>query len=680
MTVATTHFIGETPNEDDAMSAMWSNEIQNYSHDEVIRLLVQLEDMWKINERNNPYLPLGPGIRKNFFTPSELTEDGLPINIDITNVEAKSKRIKERLCEIYHRAHTLNMMDIEDDNDMKLSVRINRLIDQVDDGWHMVFRYARMIERVNKPTYVPINPETDPSIFRMSTISNVEELQPYQQALLQTLKDLYDRGIKRYKGYCCIQIKTEDGAGTRAWKAFESIKEYVYSVAKKEIQFDLWKNLTTRASSHNDLIRHLENTKDMQFPEIKKDRHVWSFKNGIFLGKEFDSERSDIDPEKKVVRAVYRSNFYTYESTEFKNLDHTVVSCKYFDQNFPDYTNIDWRDIPTPHFDSVLDYQKFSRTPHLDQDRPKTSVYEWIFALGGRLCYDVNEIDKWQCIPFFKGVARSGKSTLITKVFRKFYCTEDVKTLSNNVERKFGLSAIMDGFVFIAPEIKGDLALEQAEFQSIVSGEDVSIAVKHEKARSFVWNIPGILGGNEVPNWNDTSGSIVRRVLTADFTRQVRDADPTLESKLESEIPAILQKCVRAYLEFAQKWPEKDIWKIVPKYFEVVQNQIRSACSPLEMFLSEPCIDFDLDKKCPLKFFKKKYSEFHGVTNKSLNQDIWAGPFSSREIKVKRVTEPTKYKSCDDTMPVMEQNGTEFIFGLDIIDMSAKPVMSTGTD
>jgi hypothetical protein len=28
----------------------------------------------------------------------------------------------------------------------------------------------------------------------------------------------------------------------------------------------------------------------------------------------------------------------------------------------------------------------------------------------------------------------------------------------------------------------------------------------------------------------------------------------------------------------------------------------------------------------------------------------------------------------------MEQNGTEFILGLDIVDMSAKPVMSFGTD
>jgi hypothetical protein len=662
MTEVATHFIDETSNRDDAASAMWTNQIQTFSHDDVMKFLVQLEDMWKINDRDDIYLSYRIGY-ENFFTKDELTEDGLPVSIDISRVESKVKRMNERLCELYHRADTLNMMDIEDDNDMKISVRVNRLLDQVDDAWQIVFRHARISERMNNPTYVPINPETDPSIFRISTINNIDELNPFQQGVLQTLKDLYRRQIRRYKGQCCVQIKTPDGAGTRAWKPVETIKDYVYGVAKKEVQFDLWKNLTARAPGHNDLIRHLENIKDMQFPEIKKNRHVWSFKNGIFIGKEFDSEKSDI------LNPYWRASFYTYESNEFKNLDQTIVSSKYFDQDFTDYSEINWRDIPTPFFDSVLNYQKF------DKD-----VSEWIFAMGGRLCFDVNEIDKWQCIPFLKGVARSGKSTLITKVFRKFYCTEDVKTLSNNVERKFGLSAIMDGFMFIAPEIKGDLALEQAEFQSIVSGEDVSIAVKHEKAKSFEWTVPGILGGNEVPNWRDNSGSILRRVLTADFTKQVREADPTLDGKLEGELPCILQKCVRAYLEFAQKWPEKDIWNIVPKYFVDVQRQLATACSPLESFLSEPCIEFKPDKKCPLKFFKKKYSEFHGVMHKTLNQDIWAGPFGSRDIKVVRIAEPTKYQSCDDTFPVMEQNGTEFIMGLDIVDMSAKPVMSVGTD
>jgi len=50
----------------------------------------------------------------------------------------------------------------------------------------------------------------------------------------------------------------------------------------------------------------------MQFPEIKKNRHVWSFKNGIFIGKEFDDVRSSIDDPH------WRASFYTYESNEFK--------------------------------------------------------------------------------------------------------------------------------------------------------------------------------------------------------------------------------------------------------------------------------------------------------------------------------------------------------------------------
>ncbi len=113
--------------------------------------------------------------------------------------------------------------------------------------------------------------------------------------------------------------------------------------------------------------------------------------------------------------------------------------------------------------------------------------------MGGRLCFDVGELDKWQIIPFFKGIAKSGKSTLITKVFKKFYESQDVGTLSNNIEKKFGLSAIANNFMFIAPEVKGDLSLEQAEFQSIVSGEDVSIAVKNKHAIPMVWKVPGVL-------------------------------------------------------------------------------------------------------------------------------------------------------------------------------------------
>jgi len=635
-----THFISDDASRDEANSAMWANQIQTFNNEQLMQFLNQLEHTWKINERNNSYLSQRIGY-DNFFSKDELAEDGYPQTIDIDVIHGKYVRMRDHLCELYHRADTLKMMDIEDDNDMKISVRVNRLIDQIDDAWQIVFRNARISERVNNPTYVPINPESDPSIFRVSTISSPEELSPFQQAIMQTLKYLYTNNIKRYKGQCCKEIKTASGCSTRAWKPVQSIQEFVYSVGKKEVEFELWKNLTSRGTAHRDVITHLTNCKDMQFPDIVKNRHVWSFTNGIFVGKKWSDKTG-----------LYESAFYTYESPEFKNLDQTVVSCKYFEQEFKDYSHLDdWYDIPTPFFQSILDYQGF-----------EDDVAKWVYVMGGRLCYDVNDMDGWQVIPFLKGVARSGKSTLITKVFRKFYGAEDVRTLSNNVEKKFGLSAIYDSYMFIAPEVKNDLALEQAEFQSVVSGEDVSIAVKCEKAKSIEWKTPGILGGNEVPHWKDNSGSILRRILTFNFGKQVKESDTNLEKKLELELDVILQKCIRAYLEYSQKYGSKDVWNVVPEYFKTVQRQVAMVTSTLENFLQSPMVELNPKACCPRAEFVSKFNQYCTANNlgkPKFNYDFYAGPFSQRDIIVRHHTMAYKGRMMANQ---------EFIFGIELVD------------
>ena len=636
-----THFIGSESNQRESNAIMWSNQIQSLNPEEFMHLLSQLEDMWDINAVNNSMVSFQLGY-KNFINPQDLDpETGLPVRFDVELVSGNHKRLKMQLGQMYHRAEVLKLLDIEDDEDMKISMRINRLIDQVDDAWQIIFRAARIHERINNPTYVPINPESDPSIFRCSTLDKVDELAPYQQAILACLQNLYETNIKRYKGYCCRQIKTEDGQDTRAWKQVETIQDYVYGVAQKETRYELWKNLSSRGSAYNDVIRHLTNCKDMQFPEIIKNRHVWSFKNGIFIGKEWSAQTG-----------LYDSNFYTYESREFKNLDQTVVSCKYFDKEFTDYSHFEnWYDIPTPFFQSVLEYQKFD-----------TDVSKWMYVMGGRLCFNVNDMDAWQVIPFLKGIARSGKSTLITKVFRKFYNADDVRTLSNNVEKKFGLSSIYDAFMFIAPEVKGDLQLEQAEFQSIVSGEDVSIAVKHEKARSFEWTTPGVLGGNEIPNWKDNSGSVLRRILTWNFGKQVKDADPTLENKLDTELPIILQKCIRAYLEYAQKYSDRDIWNVVPEYFKTVQKQVATVASTLENFLQSTGVKYGNDLYCPQKEFVALFNSHCQANNLGkprFTQDFYVGPFSQRDIEVREANLTYKGRVYPRQ---------SFIFGIDIVN------------
>ena len=329
------------------------------------------------------------------------------------------------------------------------------------------------------------------------------------------------------------------------------------------------------------------------------------------------------------------------------------MSCKYFDLDFDPYDSIeDWWDIPTPNTQKVLDYQKF-----------ETDVAKWMYVFMGRLCFEVNELDSWQVIPFLKGIARSGKSTLITKVCRKFYECEDVSTLSNNIEKKFGLSSICNGFMFISPEIKGDLQLEQAEFQSLVSGEDLSIARKNEKALSLQWKVPGILGGNEIPNWKDNSGSILRRLATWNFGRQITPdiADPHLETKLDLEMPAIMCKCLRAYLDYARKYADKDIWNVLPKYFKTIQAQVATVTNALQHFLCSEKCKYGPDLFVPQKLFVAQFNQHckeNNLGSYKFNQDFYAGPFSSKELEV-RVDSKMYNGSAYPTQP--------FIFGLDFV-------------
>lgn len=443
----------------------------------------------------------------------------------------------------------------------------------------------------------------------------VKKATAYQKLLLKVLRKIKKNGYRRYRDDC-YEERMFNSHKTLAWKCKCSIADMVYQTADKDFgNFEEWLLLTSKSSTARDVIRHLTECKDAQFPDIKKDRHVWSFQNGFLDGYAWNEETQRIE-----------CRFYPYgTSWEGSRLNATTVSAKYFDLPLDPHDHLDdWFDIPTPWFQSMLDYQRF-----------EPEVARWMYVAGGKLCYDVNEIDGWQVIPFLKGIARSGKSTIITKVFKKFYDAEDVKTLSNNMERKFGLSSICEGLMYIAPEVKGDLCLEQAEFQSIVSGEDVAVAQKFAKAKMIEWKVPGVLGGNQIPNWSDNSGSVLRRLLTWNFGRTIEQADPHLDAKLHQEMPLILLKCVRAYLDYAQRYADQDIWNVVPEYFKNIQSQVAMVTSALMNFLNSGKLRFSADLFIPQKIFLAHFTT-HCIENNlgrhKFNPDFYAGAFSNKGL------------------------------------------------
>ena len=637
-----THFIDKEPNKYEALTELQKQHIQSMKEEQVGDTIDKWERHW--NLKTNDFRNARELGYRQFIHPDNFDESGNPEPAQIDILAIKGIRDKQRTYLINLKNHARDLkIHKQEPNDDGITVvkRINNILKQVEDGYDNIRRHYNSFERVDNPTAQPqFNVLGDPTTLDGE---DVEKSTPFQKCLLYSLDQTYKAGYRRYKGQCCEEIRTIEGHRTRAWQPKFTIEQFVYSLAQKDGGFEMWQNFTSRGNVFRDVIDNMSKCIDAQFPEITKRRHVWSFKNGVFVGKEWIPDRG-----------VFDCSFYSYDSQEFRCLDPTIIACKYFDQQFDDFSHVErWQDIPTPWFDSILDYQNFEH-----------EVRDWAYVMGGRLCFDVGELDGWQVIPFFKGIARSGKSTLITKVFKKFYENEDVGTLSNNIEKKFGLSAIKDSFMFIAPEVKGDLALEQAEFQSMVSGEDVSVAVKNKTAVSIEWKVPGVLGGNEVPNWKDNSGSVLRRILPWNFAKQVRDADPQLDEKLNRELPIILLKCVKAYLDYSNKYRNKDIWNVVPEYFKKIQKQVAMVASTLHNFLESTNIVYGKDLFVPQKLFVQVFNQHCQANNlgkHKFNQDFYAGPFSSRDIEVR--DEVVEYKGR--TYPKQP-----VIYGVDVVEES----------
>jgi len=465
---------------------------------------------------------------------------------------------------------------------------------------------------------------------------------PYQNLLLFLLESIYMSGYQRYQGYLYEKINY-NGHFTHAWREKMTIKNFIYEKTQYCMDYRQWHNLTSNASNIRNCIDFLENCQDPRITDLIKNRHVFAFKNGIYICKEFSKEHN-----------VHIDHFYEYGSEDINKLGMDIVAAKFFNCPFNNFDEIDdFYDIPTPYFQSILDYQEFP-----------IDVCRWVYAFVGRLFYDIGDLDDWQVALFLEGVARSGKSTF-TKIVKKFYEACDVGVLSNNIERKFGLSSLKDKLLFLAPEIKADLGLEQSEFQLLIEGGDMQLPVKHKDSQYIRWKTPGIFAGNEPPEYTDNSGSISRRLLVLKFIKKVTNADPDLDRKLEEEVPALIKKAVTAYLGSINQYRGKDLWKCLPVYFRDTQAEMANSTNSLQHFLSSGKVQLSPELYCREKVFVQAFNEHCkecSLEKHKFTMDYYLGIFGNHGITIK--------KNCRLKYPNNQNARTyqaNFIFGLDLV-------------
>lgn len=457
------------------------------------------------------------------------------------------------------------------------------------------------------------------------------DLSAFQNLLLYLLDVAQERGYRKQGDNVMGQVYTPDGFATHAWKPVCSISEFVDNCTTMELDWEAWRWKTFAAGTRANVIEHLTKANDYQFPKLVQDRSTFAFLNGIY--------RADKD-----------------RFCAFDEVPSAICAVKLFESELPldDCVRLErWQDIRTPHIESIMDAQAWA-----------PEVKEWMYVLLGRLLYDVGDRDGWQVVPFLLGLAGTGKSLLTTKVAKQFYPSSMVGVLGNNIEKRFGLSSFHDKLMFIAPELRNDLQLDQAEFQSMISGEEILMAQKFKTAVAVKWRPPGILAGNELPAWADSSGSIARRVVVWDFSRPVANPDMSMEDKLAAEIGVILVKCNRAYLEKAAAIGDQSVWNSLPAYFKRNQNKMAADTNSVEAFIVSGALQFGQRLYMPLEDFKKALKAFEitsGFKSQRLTSDQYRAPFQRHGLSI--VREQLPYGGRRQTR--------DYVMGADVVQATA---------
>ena len=601
MSTTPIHKIDNRDNSDDIEKEINELHISEMSPEDLYNSLLEFEKIHYIGE--NYAFSVEDSLREYGFAKQE--------DIDTDKIKCISVEIMDK----YLTPLTNRIFQIKDAFDwcppgkyVSLGSHANRAISITQTRGEILLSMAN-IDKLNKsPAFDIVFSEdniTGPTTYNPGNPTTPNN--DYQIVIIYVLTSLKKLRYKRYKEYVCRQIKN-----TRAWEKIDKIEHYVEKLFRKERDYEMWIKFTKNGQMRKNLIEHLSCCYDSQFPELKKNRHVFSFSNGLYVCRHKDNNEP---------------RFFPYESPEFKNLDPTIVSSNYFDLPFDKNEYKHWYDIPTPHLDRILNYQDFP-----------VDVKKCIMYFIGRMLYDVNEMEKWQVILFMKGMASTGKG-MICQLATYFYESEDVGTLSDTPEKQFGLSAISDKFCFIAPEITSKFGLGQADFQSLVSGENVSIGRKYKTAESVKWKVPGMFAGNEPPGYHDNSGSVQRRLVTVPFPNQVKpeDVDTELPDRLKAEVPAILRKCNEAYLEAVGKFVKGGIWAHLPQLIKTTREEMALSTNSLRHFMASPSIEYGPDKEIPLTIFIQHFNEHCKANNLGkykFGPDFYNGPFSTKAIKV----------------------------------------------
>lgn len=490
------------------------------------------------------------------------------------------------------------------------------------------------------------------------SLFNDDSQRPHQIVLLHVL-DLLSQPHVMYRksGDSCYGEITSpateaapDGYATHAFEKKCTILEFIFSNITVENNYPMW-CLMTQGSLETPahVSKFLEESVQYKFPELKRNRHLFAFNNGLFDTEQIAfypfADRSGWDEIASAATGRLRSHYPNFTASAPLR---SAVATNYFAVDFDASALNSVGDIMDIDPSAICCDDAYKIV--LDQTMDEESIL-WFFVFLGRLMYDTGTHDNWQLIFFLKGVAGCGKSTFVS-FMRYVIGLSRVGVMASNAETKFALGPLYQMDMVACLETKRDFAIPQSDIQSMASGEALSIAMKYKPAETVTWTAPLFFVGNELPDWRDASGSMARRLMLFVFRKRITDVDTELFTRMQTNTALFLLRIIVSYRQAVVLYGKIGIWGrrsdgeyILPAQLRKFRDDMVHAVQPLMNYLNRSgqfinCRDFF--NKEPTDFYIpetvvrdgfRKWCKDSSIDCPPWNEDLWHVTFEDAGIE-----------------------------------------------
>ena len=539
---------------------------------------------------------------------------------DATTMKEQFKKIQRIFGLIHFELLKRNLID----EDSRAGREIHRMLTMIAFGMKISFEqmvHNRLLQKGSDKSMKTMLEVMSPmSIFQEM---DTTKLKKHQQLLHFYYSEAFKNSYRKDGDSLYRPRYNKLGEFVYSYEYVFDVSDFVFQSIYPLEQNHYWfECLTEKNNNAKTCIDILTKVKSEWLPDLERNSDIHAFQNGLYI--------------------LSLDAFFYFKKSPGKNwagdLSGNIVAIKYHDMMF-DEDGME-RDM-NEH--AIRSYMSIKMEPIYQVLRTQLFSMEecqWIFCLLGRMLHPLGKMDTWAVFPYFLGLAGTGKSTAL-RLLASLLEARDVGYLNNTLQKTFALEGICDKLIYLALDIDEGFGLDQATFQSMVCGEEVSVLRKYKKPTTVLWNSHGGFAGNKLPSWTDNGGSLSRRLIVIEFLTPVSKCDPALFEKCLNVKDRFLKVINSSYHDMTMKFKNRGIKEVIPQKFRDSEQKALLELNILVAFIKDSC---ELDPAhnnqtfiTTMRDFTKAFKMFCKRTSvqvQTLKYNFCASVFSKYQIKV----------------------------------------------